>query len=380
MMHSTDRRGFAIPTAILVIGVMTVTIAAGFALVGSERRTVDDQQLQVRALGIAQQGIEAYLRNPANTGFRPGGRVTRTPPGNNDTAWIPVNTVTGDTAIVIPRLFRTSTASTTDTMYVVTSIGRQGRASLRGTPPAVRIVAEIVSWKGTTIPIKGGWTSLTGMQKNGASGTLSGNDEASPPCLNTGNIAGVTVPTSPGYSGSTQALSGNPPLDNTSLGSSPAAAAATIKQSGIDWVSLSRGLNLPNVWRVSDYAGAFPSFADPNYYPTVYVSGDVPNLPNGRGLLVVSGNLIMNGLTTWNGIVLVGGAVTANGNNNVDGVVISGLNALLPGVDPNSIPQAALGNGTKTIVYNSCEVKKALTGTRALVPKRGTWMDNWRTY
>jgi len=132
------------------------------------------------------------------------------------------------------------------------------------------------------------------------------------------------------------------------------------------------------VWRTGDYGGAFPDFTDPNYYPIVYVSGDLPDLPNGRGLLVVSGNLTMNGNTHWNGIVLVGGGVTANGNDNVQGAVLSGLNIMSNPLA--SIPIASLGNGTKTIQYNSCEVKKALQGTRALVPRRGTWTDNWSVY
>lgn len=371
-----DRRGFALITALVAIGIITVAVMASLTLVSTERRAVDDQQLQARALGIAQQGLDAYLRHPENPAFRPG-RTVHLPPNDNDTAWVPVNVAAGDTAIIIPRLLHTSTVTTSDTMYVISSLGRHGGGRIAGTPAAQRAVAEIVTWTGAVMPVKAGWMSLSGLNKNGASGTLSGIDDSPSPCLPGGNLAGVMVPASPGYTGSTTPLSGNPPLDNTTLGTTPQTAAAYVAGLGIDWADWSQGLNLPNVWRTSDHGGSFPSFSDPNYYPVVYVNGDVPMLPSGRGLLIISGNMTMNGLTTWNGMVLVGGTVTANGNDNIEGSVISGLN-LVTGAP--AVAAGSIGNGTKTIVYNSCEVKKAMAGTHALVPRRGTWMDNWKTY
>jgi hypothetical protein len=377
--HRSNRPGMAVPMAILSIAVMTIALMTGFMLISSERRTVDDQQAQVRALGIAQQGLDAYLRHPENPTFRPG-RTVHMPPWSNDTAWVPVNT--RDTAIVIPKLFRTSTLVNADTMYVISSLGYLGGKYLRGTPTARRAVAEMATWTmGATLPIKAGWMSLSGIQKNGVSGTLSGNDDASPPCGGPGNVAGVSVPTAvpsgAGYQGPLDPLSGNPPLDNTTLGLTPATAADSMKKSGIDWLRWSQGLDIPNVWRTADHGGTFPSFSNPASYPIVYVSGNLPDLPTGRGLLIVSGNLTINGSTSWDGIILVGGGVTANGNNNVQGAVLSGLNAI---IDPTSVPIASLGNGTKTIQYNSCEVKKAMAGMRALVPRRGTWVDNWATF
>jgi hypothetical protein len=383
MITLENRRGAALMTALLAVAIITVAVAAGLSLVSAERRTVTDQQLQARALGIAQQGLDAYLRHPENPAFRPG-RTTNTPPHDNDTAWIPVNVATGDTAIVIPRLYRRPSANTGDTMYVISSLGRQGLRTIKGTPAPSRTVAEVVTWTGAYVPIKAGWMSLTGIQKNGSAGTLSGVDASGTPCLPGGDVAGVTVPTtlpdgSAGYTstGSGNALSGNPPLDNQSIGATPTAAADSIAKTGIDWSRWSQGLDLPNVWRTSDHGGQFPDFSNPNYYPIVYVNGDVPDLPNGRGLLVISGSLTMNGYTTWDGIVLVGGGVTANGNDNVEGAVLSGLNLM---ISPSPIGAASLGNGTKIIQYNSCEVKKALSGTHALVPRRGTWMDNWKTF
>lgn len=375
MLKLKCRPGFAIPTAMLAIAIITIALAASFTLVSAERRTVNDQQLQVRALGIAQQGIEAYLRHPENPAFRPG-RTVNMPPLDSDTAWIPVNVATGDTAIVIPRLYRVSTTTAADTMYVISSLGRQGGRTIQGTPPAVRTVAEIVTWTGAVLPLKAGWTSLTGLSKNGAAGTLSGNDAAAPVCTTIGNVAGVSVPLLPGYVGSQAPLQGHPPLDSSSLGLTPQSAADSMAKSGVDWAEWSQGLNLPNVWRTSDHGGAFPSFTNPAYYPTVYVNGDVV-MPTGRGMLVVSGNLTINGSTSWDGFVLIGGGVTSNGNNTINGAMISGLNVMLTGISPGP---SSIGNGNKTVQFNSCEVKNALAGSKVLVPRHGTWMDNWKTY
>src|SRR3982751_6239017 len=61
-MHKhIDRRGFAIPTAILVISVLTILIAGGFSLVSAERRSVSDQKSQISAFEIAEQGLELFL-------------------------------------------------------------------------------------------------------------------------------------------------------------------------------------------------------------------------------------------------------------------------------------------------------------------------------
>src|SRR2546429_3565036 len=61
MLNNTERRGFAIPIAILVIAVLTIMIAGGFSLVSAERRSVADQKSQISAFRIAEQGLEIFL-------------------------------------------------------------------------------------------------------------------------------------------------------------------------------------------------------------------------------------------------------------------------------------------------------------------------------
>src|SRR3954468_14457040 len=61
MMNTSDRRGFAIPIAVLVIAVLTIMVAGGFSIVSAERRSVADQKSQISAFRIAEQGLEIYL-------------------------------------------------------------------------------------------------------------------------------------------------------------------------------------------------------------------------------------------------------------------------------------------------------------------------------
>jgi len=61
MLNNTQRRGFAIPVAILVILVLTIMVAGGFSLVSAERRSVADQKSQISAFRIAEQGLEIFL-------------------------------------------------------------------------------------------------------------------------------------------------------------------------------------------------------------------------------------------------------------------------------------------------------------------------------
>jgi len=61
MLNNNERRGFAIPIAILVIAVLTIMIAGGFSLVSAERRSVADQRSQISAFRIAEQGLELFL-------------------------------------------------------------------------------------------------------------------------------------------------------------------------------------------------------------------------------------------------------------------------------------------------------------------------------
>jgi len=68
----------------------------------------------------------------------------------------------------------------------------------------------------------------------------------------------------------------------------------------------------------------------------------------------VEGDLTLGGGFTWNGIILATGSVTLNGGGGPNAINIQGQ--LLSGT--STVTDVTL-NGSNTITYNSCNVKKA---------------------
>jgi len=360
MSNNAERRGFAIPIALLVIAALTIMIAGGFSLVSAERRSVADQKSQISAFRIAEQGLEIFLvrRDSLMAGHAGFSHVPGLIP---DTAVIPV---TGGVATVTLTRLRPVRGSQSG-LYVVRSRGVETVGAYAGSPQGVRTVAQYALWEPAPMQVLAGWTALSGLQKNGGSGTLGGIDL----CGDSAAVAGVAVPVNPGYSGKTVAV-GDPPVDSIA----PDSVA-------IDWNGI---LNLGAITpTITIPGGSWPtaamtaSFADTlsTYYPIIRVNGDFALPSSGTGMLIVTGSLTLNGSVGWRGVLLVGNDITSNGNNGIVGATVSGLNVKLGTYVPGST-----ANGTKQYNYDSCEVAKATTTMGALVTLRNTWVDNWVEY
>jgi hypothetical protein len=360
MLNNTERRGFAIPIAVLVIAVLTIMLAGGFSLVSAERRSVSDQKSQISAFRIAEQGLEIYLVRRDSLLIATQGYTKI--PGLKDSVRI---MLTGGYADVSLTQLRPPTGSQSG-LYIARSKGTENVGMYAGAPPGVRTVAQYVLWESAPLHVLAGWLALSGLQKNGNAGTLSGVDL----CHDSAAVAGVVVPLSPGYTGNTAATSGNPPI-----------LVLPPDSIHIDWNGIvNQGAITPNITLAG---GTWPtaaltaSYADTTstYYPVIRLNGDWTLPSSGTGMLIVTGNLTISGSTGWRGIILVGGDLTSNGNNGITGATVSGLNVKLGTYVPTST-----ANGTKTYQYNSCEVAKAAMSSGALVTLRNTWVDNWVEY
>jgi hypothetical protein len=260
-------------------------------------------------------------------------------------------------------------------LYVLTSRGMRTGVVKANIPPAERTVAQYLFWDAMPLGVLAGWTSLSGLQKNGGSGILSGVDlnpgtGGCPAALST--VAGVAVPTNPGMTGTTTAAQGTPPIKL--LGD----AAATRGAVDINWAGMLDG-TADITYDVVIPGGTFPTaaqFANPNFWPTIKINGNYSLLTSGRGTLVVTGTLTQDNASIWDGVVLVGNTLTSNGNTQVRGATITGLNILLGQV----VPIQDVGNGNKTYQVNTCNVTRALRVQAKLRPLPNTWMDNWASY
>ena len=355
------RKGFAIPTAILIILVMTAALAAGFSLVSAENRSVSDQKAQVTAFELAEQGLETFIVKRDSLG------ATITPPGNNFSVRI---TLTGGYADVEMDRIRAPQGSLAG-LYVIRSRGVLTAGAYAGTPQGVRTVAEYALWKPASMQVLAGWTAISGVDKNGNAGTLGGIDA----CGDSAAVAGVAVPQYPGFNGKVQAT-GSPPVD--SMATTQDSLAAMVH---MDWANISAGTAVKVDYTIPPQS--MPTFADTTKYPVVRVVGDLTSSmlssvvsTGGRGLLIVTGGMVLSGSNfTWRGVVMVGNGITGNGNNDIQGAVITALNAKLG----QTVPIDTI-NGTKSYQYNSCNVAKTMNNLGALVPLSNTWVDNWVEY
>lgn len=350
-----NRRGFAIPAAILVIGVLSISLAAGFSLIIAERRGVDDQKAQVSALVLAEQGLEMFFVRRDSLNYR-----TIPPALKEGPVRIYMKGGYADVQLDRIRAPQGSLAG----LYVVRSKGVQTQGAIGGTPAGVRTVAQYASWEPANIEVLAGWTAISGIKKNGNSGSFLGVDA----CNDSAAIAGVAIPQVPGFNQPGTADS----LDT--LGMTPQQAA---KQVLVKWKGITNGSALTPQYTIPP--DAIPSFADTNFYPVIKIIGDAGSsqLNGGRGVLIVTGNLDTGSGATfnWKGLVLVGNDITGNGNNYIQGAIISALNVKLgQNVAINTV------NGTKQYQYNSCELAKALMSLGALIPLPNTWVDNWVEY
>jgi hypothetical protein len=394
--HLNVRRdGFALPLAIVVLALLTMSLVAGFAMTTSELSTTASQRAEARAYSNAQRGLEAFLsRRKEKVGavmFCPhcwavnATAASGSVAANLDALPTVRETVTvgfpGGMAIVraTPVLVNLATGRgkyfITSTGYDSTSFigGLAGRRSM-----ASRTVGVFSNWNKSTINVLSAWTSLTGIVKN-VTGTITGVDQCGGP-----NKAGISVPQYNGHAdlsvNGNWAPTGSPPYDTTKTFAQESAAVQ------IDWATVKSGAAVPADIVIG--AGTFPSIAtfaaDTNYWPVIHVTnggGSAYALPNqGRGMLIVDGDLTISGSNQWYGVILVGGVLTSNGNNVSEGATMSGLNALT-GVRPSSSSaDDAQANGQKSYVYDSCSVAKATSAMARYTMLSNTWMDNLPGY
>lgn len=353
-----NRRGATLPLGIIVLALMSVAVAITYARITAERHTGGDIKAQLGAFAVAQTGLSRYMA-----------ALTGKPAASHDTT---MTDLLGGTAQISLRMLRESTTTLLPAVYVITSRGSYTAAKRYNslTPSAQRTVATYALWVPAPFDLNGAFTSLSGIDKNGNSGALDGNDN----CLATGGnqpaIPGVAVPTGT-YTGQTGPINGNP--DNTPVGMGTPGTGGTAKdQVGIDWAAIVAGTKLP-----PDYLHpAWPNPAQMLNWPTVKVNGDLVLPGDGKGILIVTGNLSLSGSQRWDGLVLVGGTLTSNGNNTIEGAVITGLNVKL-GVN---VPQQTIANGNKTFQYDSCNLMRALGHVGSLQRVRNGWTDTWSSY
>lgn len=394
-----DRRGFALPMAILVIAFLTVTISAAYTATSAELTTNLAQRGESKSYMIAQAGLENFMARRNENGFCPMCTTISVlqPPPPMATYESTTVTLPGGYAHVVAQRLRVASAKR-PAIYLLRARGVDTSSkALTGSSRnsvAERTVAQLVYWNVNQVNVLSGWTSTSGLDKNGSSGTISGIDN----CGQKPAVAGIAVPTGDYTGSSSFTPAGNPPVQY--LGTQEQTNEAV----KIDWNGIinENRIQADYVFATAGAAAAAWSSIDWGSgtqlkYPVVRVN-DHFSLPSqgGQGTLIVLGNLTMSGNNLWKGILLVGGKMTSNGDGTVSGATMSGMNTLLKTTPVNQLalaqakaaagtvltddPPMATANGTKTFSYDSCEVARAAGGLASYSVYPNAWMDNFVTW
>lgn len=374
VMAQRARAGFALPVVLLAMFLLVGALASGFAMLSGER-AADDAALQAQgATAIAETGLQQALVNRTGLG------LSAVPGATPDSARL---TVSGGYADIVTTRLREAT-ETVPGIYYIRVRGVRTATGVANAGDAVATAATFATYKPITMEVKASMTGINGIKKTGSSGLISGHDQ----CGEKSSLPAVAVPADPGITGSGQwenSLEGSKKADT--LAADPEGVADLV---GVDWDAIVNDNALNADYDLPASGAGFPDnswfTANPNAWPTIIVrNGPDPTtdfpLPNfGRGLLVVFGDLNLNGNHAgWNGIILVGGRLRSNGQNEINGATITGLNVKLGfAVEDNEVNEL---QGTKQFKYHSCNVANALNGgAGGLRAYQNSWANSFPTY
>lgn len=372
VMHG--RRGMALPIVIVVLLVLGASFAGGVALMRGERALDEAGLSAVQAQVLAETGLQRLVGDRVALGLS-------SMPSDSTVDSLKV-TVSNGYYWVISQPLRRAVGTTVPALYLLRSHAVVTRSGLAGAPPAEYTVTQMATFHVGNMSVKAAFVGINGISKAGASGDISGTDHCSVADGGSGIVKpGVIVPTSPGFSGHTNSVSGDPAI--LVQGENPETLANSL---GYDWADIYAGTAFQANY-ISNNAGVgFPTQAwfntHTNEFPIIFVQNGAAEFDLnviGRGMLIVQGDLWLNGATSgWEGVVLVGGKLTSRGSNQMMGATVAGLNAQTGGAPaPNDVDTFS---GTKDFLYNSCSVTKAMKGAGRLRVYSNTWSNSYKSY
>lgn len=354
------RDGFALPAILLLVALLTAMLTAGLTRASSDFQLAVASQAVDEAAVVARSGLATYLGSVTLDAC---GRAVR--PLNGDSVRI---NVLGGYADVVARVVRRPPDTLANWLYLVQSSGHVIWPDMGSTPIANRTVAQFAEWQSGRLALPAAFTAANGLTRTpGGTGELHGADEhgtAGCPTLDRRRlrVAG-TVPDLTDYElTGTSALGGGVPAD-------------IVTNAHIDWAAvLTPGRIVP------DFTSPQP---DDGTYPVQLVTGNATvgaagATTNGRGLLIVSGDLTLLGnFVQWYGVVLVGGVIRFDAaDQRFDGLVASGLNLQL------GLPTSAgtIGGDYTDIDFNSAYVYLAMRPLTGFAPIANAYLEHWATY
>lgn len=357
IMHP-ERRGFVLPTTLMVMTLLTVMLTAAFTLVSAEYRTTDNSFGRARAHALAQAGLQSYFA------------MSRAIVGSSDSVRV---TLTGGYVDVVARRLRDSTTSKR-AVWLIRATATSTDAIMSGQVNGRRTIAQLATYSPATFPAQAALFSAAGVYVTGTgSNPLDGGD---------GNCGGavpnpglVTHDDPNGYR--EEPPGGSDPAGTPNWTSARVDNASQVIAAGrVDWPSLLAGNFTPDYVLPAGPVNWATQVVVLIQSPSYTLSGSTPGMPDpGEGIIVVTGNLTLGAGFHWHGIILVGGYLKSVQGARVHGMTMTGLNWAVPTiVAPDTI------NRNSQLHWRSCEANPAVASLASLTPVGNAWVDTWSTY
>lgn len=362
-----DERGIALPVAIFALVVIGTLVAGVFFTARLELRGGESAMSSIRAAEAAQAGLQVTVPNTITLG----------------SSLIDGQSLTGtSTQIGTSASYYTYTITRLNKfVFLVRSLGEYKVGS---TSVAKRTMATIVKRYMPELNVNSGAIVAGAVTIQGAV-TIDGNDNT--PASWTGCSPGAAQPAV--RSDSTVTVQGGGPSITPSVSSNDttvpnmsrvldtlfmqlagqanitfttdpgAAAPVDTTIGGVTSCNASRTTNWGDIVHTGSTTHCY------NYYPLVYLNAGGPGNQiglhggSGQGILLVNGDLKMNGNFTYDGLILVRGTYqTGGGTMNLTGSMLSSL----VDTDPNR------WNGSLSVQYSSCAINNSLGNLSVSAP------------
>lgn len=365
------REGFALVMALGALVIIGTLVAGTSFLVMQETRLGRNQLAQARAFAAAEYGLNKIQ---ADWDLTPN--------------LLMLTGATFDTSYIVPNQGTARVRYTrlnAETFWIV-SEGRVGnQASVGPASTALKRVNAILRLRIPSVTANGAFTTSGSVRVTGSAKVMGAN--TNPPgwadCETAPAKAGIVAPPTADVFIQHQAqVSGSPQVLRDAL---VADSSAYIRYGDETWNSLVAQASI----RITN--GTTPSMIEPsvlngrcnkilsnwgepsrdaasvalcyNYFPIIYSSGDLAvSSGRGQGILLVEGDLRINGNFTWSGLIVVRDDVEkGNGTALVYGAVMA-RNA--------TVDDASQVLGNTTYAYSQCGLARALAGSAQVVQAR----------
>jgi hypothetical protein len=368
-----DERGIALAIAIFAIVIVGALVAGAFFAGTQEQRVAENSRRLQQSFGVAEVGVGRQV-------------ATWDPATLNVTPVYPAGSVTLADAATATGVYSGRILKLNANLYLIDvtaqdSVSRSGRLGASG--GARQRVGLLTRIKPLQIDIQASLTTQGGANLSG-NAAVDGSDHTPPGWVDcdpvSDSMAGIRVNGPVTTSGNAVVVGDPQVMQDPTLNDSTfttfgdvtyaqlAARATLVVQPAS--IQTAPSLNGDGTCNKTDFRnwgdGISQNAPCSNYFPIIYVPGangtTTLNGVQGQGILLIDGNLAVQGSYEFFGIVIVRGSLTTAGGGSTDAHFWGGVMAQNVDLDLQNL------SGKATLNFSKCAIIQALQMTQPTVP------------